>query len=58
MINQEVDRYLFYFDKTFDPSSCEINQEGLQKNMEIAINLIADNLYLNVEDCMVLLSKL
>jgi len=58
MINQEVDRYLFYFDKTFDPSSCEVNLKGLQENMEIAIKLISDNLYLNVEDCMVLLSRL
>ena len=58
MINQEVERYLFYFDKTFDPNSLEVNQENLQKNMEVAIKLISESLYLNVEDCMVLLSRL
>ena len=58
LINQEVERYLFYFDKTFDPKSLEVNQETLQKNMEVAIKLISENLYLNVEDCIVLLSRL
>lgn len=58
LVNQEVERYLFYFDKTFDPDSFEVNQGNLQKNMEIAIKLISENLYLNVEDCMVLLSRL
>lgn len=38
--------------------SLEVNQENLQKNMEVAIKLISENLYLNVEDCMVLLSRL
>jgi hypothetical protein len=33
LINQETNRYLFYFDKTFDPASCDVNKDILQDNM-------------------------
>ena len=58
MINQEVDRYLFYLDKTFDPNSVEVNQKILQQNMESSMIHISEILYLNIEDCMALLKKL
>lgn len=40
LINQEIDRYLFYFDKTFDPNSVEFNQDILRDNMRQCLRTI------------------
>ena len=40
LINQEIDRYLFYFDKTFDPNSVDINQDILRDNMKQCLRTI------------------
>jgi hypothetical protein len=53
MINQEIDRYYFYFDKTFDPNSVNVNQDILRHNMRqsyrMIMNIASDTTDLSVK---------
>ena len=44
LVNQEIDRYRFYFEKTFDPKSCALNEEILNNNLDNSINIISREL--------------
>lgn len=40
LINQEIDRYYFYFEKTFEPNSVNVNQDILRHNMRQSYRMI------------------
>lgn len=57
-INQEVDRYYFYFDKTFDPASKDVNADILNINMNLCYKTISDALFDAINEIVKLLSIL
>jgi len=57
-INHEVDRYYFYFDKTFDPASNDVNANNLTTNMDGCYKTMSDELYDAVNEIVRLLSIL
>jgi len=44
LVNQEIENYRFYFEKTFDPESCKTNLEIINTNIEGSLNVISREL--------------
>ena len=57
-VNQAVDRYLFYFDKTFEPKILDVNENQLKGNMDAANEMISKSLYIVANDFIALIEKL
>ena len=58
VVNQAVDRYFFYFDKTLDPEIFKVNQNSLNENMNASYEMISKTLFLVTNDVITLLEKL
>jgi hypothetical protein len=57
LVNQEIDLYQFYFEKTFDPKSCSINEKALNTNLDNSTNLISKEL-IKISDTLINLFSL
>ncbi len=58
VVNQAVDRYFFYFDKTFEPEILKVNEEPLKENIDAAYKMISKSLFIATNDVITLLEKL
>lgn len=58
VVNQAVDRYFFYFDKTFEPNILEVNEKPLKENIDTSYEMISKTLFLVTNDIIELLEKL
>ena len=45
LINQEIDRYFFYFEKTFEPEVMRLNERTLDVNMNSSLEMISDSIH-------------
>jgi hypothetical protein len=58
LINQEVDRYLFYFQKTFDPQVMAVNEAALDTNMSASLQMISGEIHRTAKVVLELLDNL
>ena len=58
VINQAVDRYFFFLDKTFEPEVIKVNKNPLKENIDGSYEFISENLFLVTNDVITLLEKL
>ena len=58
LINQEIDSYFFYFQKTFEPEVMKVNETVLDNNMNSSLQMISDNTYATANVVLHLLNNL
>ncbi len=55
IINQAIEQYYFYFEKTFDPQSCNVNQQILTANIKNSYVMISNFLIKTIDKIVILL---